>query len=757
MLNNNNVNKLGVKKNVLATAIREHSHEKLISRLLLAGAFSFVANGSVAAATEEETTAENKANQLEVVTITSERRVQNLQDIPISATVMSANKLKEGGIDNLIDAGQYSPSVSIDTNSRSTFINIRGVGVAVTAPTSTPGVAYYIDGQILPHEQFIAHSFFDIQRMEILRGPQGTLTGQNSTGGAIYVTTPNPEFDEWFGSVDQTFGDYGRMRSVATLNAGFSDSVSLRVAAVHDERDSYTDNISANDSNQGDSSLDAIRANLAWRNSDESLTLNIRGEYFDLETGHLAVKNRNDLVSDDPFVIQEDADSFLNQRGYRLGAELKWEFTDGLQTRLLVATQDGQTVDQADGDRTDTALPIPEGLPAFGPNAGIYPGRVAYAKTNFETDIVELNLMSVDGGAFNWVVGAFIMNDKVPLYIARDNYHTSDLIQENFIIDVEAQNLSKSLFGQVNWFVSEEMEIVAGARVSKDSQKFIRTIIPGPPAPGFSTEKKDSNVTGKLALNYHLDDGMYYLSASKGYKAGGANLVGSQADFDAETNVVYEAGYKTEILDNSLRLNSSVFYSNYSGIQLSSISGGLPLTQNVDDSNSWGGELEALGQFGNLGFGFGIGYLKAEFDQDACVSDSNNVAPIGACTDGNRQVTKGTSLPFSPEWTMNASIRYDIELDNGLLLTPNAQWSRVDDSYISAFPGELTEVPSYSKFDVGVTLDKADSWSVQLLVKNVFDKEYIATQMPSGALTDGGYLYGAPRTIALRGVYHFGN
>ncbi len=128
--------------------------------------------------------------------------------MPISATVFSREDLLQRGVKSLANIQAVAPSIVINTVNRSTFINIRGVGIAQSAPTSSPGVAYYIDGQLIPHEQHISQSFYDIASIEVLRGPQGTLTGQNSTGGAIYVRTPEPVFDDYDFKVDQTIGNY---------------------------------------------------------------------------------------------------------------------------------------------------------------------------------------------------------------------------------------------------------------------------------------------------------------------------------------------------------------------------------------------------------------------------------------------------------------------------------------------------------------------------------------------------------------------
>lgn len=153
--------------------------------ILIAGLLCSTAPFSALPAFAQITDESLSTGALEAIVVTAERREQSLQDVPISATVLSGEELQRKGVNNLNDIQQVAPSVAINTFNRSTFINIRGVGIAQSAPTSNPGVAYYIDGQLIPHEQFIGHSFYDIGTIEVLRGPQGTLTGQNSTGGAI--------------------------------------------------------------------------------------------------------------------------------------------------------------------------------------------------------------------------------------------------------------------------------------------------------------------------------------------------------------------------------------------------------------------------------------------------------------------------------------------------------------------------------------------------------------------------------------------
>src|SRR5258708_5811916 len=136
-------------------------------------------------------TAAAPSDELAEVVITAERTTQNLQKVPISATVLSGDQLENEGVHRISDLQLVAPSLSIATYNLSTFVNIRGVGMAQSAPTSTPGVAFYIDGAFIPHEFIISGAFYDLDAAEVLRGPQGTLTGQNSTGRATYLRTPD--------------------------------------------------------------------------------------------------------------------------------------------------------------------------------------------------------------------------------------------------------------------------------------------------------------------------------------------------------------------------------------------------------------------------------------------------------------------------------------------------------------------------------------------------------------------------------------
>ena len=687
---------------------------------------------------------------LDTILVTAERREQSLQEVPISATVLTGEQLEARGVVNLNDIQQVAPSIAINTFNRSTFINIRGVGIAQSAPTSNPGVAYYIDGQLIPHEQFIGHSFYDIETIEVLRGPQGTLTGQNSTGGAIYVRTPNPDFNATSVSGDLTVGNYDRVRMLVAANLG-AENIALRLAAVHEERDSFTRNIAPNAQSQpGNLNMDAIRANVRMRDTDGRLDLNFRAEYFNVQTDNNALKRRND-PNPNPFEISEDALSFQDQVGYRISGEARYELTDSVQARGLVSWQDGYTHDQTDGDRTSTARGVPANLPTSSANRALYPGRVANGDTVFKTLLAEANLLSTSDSPFQWVVGGFLMDEDVPVSLLRDNRNTLNFVSSSSDIITHATNTSYSVFGQGNLFVTEQLELLAGARYSWDKQVYTRFAAAGPALnpPAVGTAATES-LTGKIGANYHFaDDGMIYLSASKGYKAGGVNLTPNTPNFLPERNFVYEAGFKTELLDRHLRVNGSVFYSDYKDIQLSSLVGGLPVTQNALAGKAKGAELEITGKFGGLAFNAGLGYLDAKFANSACISDTNAPGTDTGCATNLRFVPKDRVLPFSPEWTINAGIQYTIPAGS-FEVTPRLQWSHLAQQYATPFPSVNTLVPGRDLFDARLTFDFGKNYTVEAYVNNLTNKTYIATQIQNSSSATGGIIYGAPRTFGLR-------
>ena len=714
-----------------------------------------VASISLATSVALAQTSAPESSELEEVIVTAERRQVNLQDVPASATVLTAESLAAKGIDNVIELQTVAPSVAINTYNRSTFINIRGVGISQSAPTSNPGVAYYVDGMFIPHEQFIAQSFYDIESIEVLRGPQGTLTGQNSTGGAIYVRTPPPNVDGFSGYIDQTVADADWYRTAAAVNVPMGDSFAMRVSGVYDERGSFTDNIGPSPSDPG-SGRDAS-GRVAFRYTPtESITFDLRYEHFDRKTDYNAIKNRADAVTGDPFTIEEDAISFLDQKGDRASLEARFQLTPGVALRALTSYLDAKTTDQADGDRSATALPVPGNLPTNGANTALYRGRVSYTSQGLKTWVSEINLLSGDESPLQWVVGAFYLEEDSPVSVLRDNRNTVNFEQSNSSIVTELTNTSTSVFGQVDWRFADAWALDAGVRYSEDTQEYTRILIPGPPPPGCfpcGSELESDEMTGRLGLKFFAaEDVMVYGTVSKGYKAGGINLDPRLPDYLPETNQMAELGIKSTVADGRLRINGAIFRSDYEGIQLSSLTAVgtppalLPNTLNAAPAEIYGAELELTGRFDALEFNVGLSWLESEFTEDALLTDSQ--------TNTNRLVPEGSRVPFAPEMTATAGIQYDFQAGSWTI-TPRAQVSYMDEQLSTPFQYAATIVPSRTIADLRITARPTGNLRLEAFATNLLDETYIAAQVQDASSATGGIIYGPPRQIGLRARFDF--
>jgi iron complex outermembrane receptor protein len=716
------------------------------------GASAFVAFANAFGA---QTGVDEGSQDLEEVVVTAERREINLQELPTSATVLTAEMLAAKGVDNVIELQTVAPSVAINTYNRSTFINIRGVGIGQSAPTSNPGVAYYVDGMFIPHEQFIAQSFYDIESIEVLRGPQGTLTGQNSTGGAIYVRTPAPNVDGVSGYIDQTAADTDWYRTTAAVNIPAGQKFALRLSGVYDERGSFSDNIGPSPSNPGSGRDTSGRAAFRFMPS-ESMTFDLRYEHFDRKTDYNAIKNRNDRVTSDPFTIEEDAISFLNQKGDRASLEARFNLTPGITLRALTSYLDAETSDQADGDRTATALPVPPNLPTNGANTALYPGRVSFTTQELRTWVSEINLLSSGDSAFQWVVGAFYLDEQSPVSVLRDNRNTVDFVQSNSSIITELSNTSASVFGQVDYGFAESWALDFGVRYSEDTQRYTRYAIPGPPPPGCfpcTSALESDEVTGRFGLKYFAhEDVMVYGTVSKGYKAGGINLDPRLASYEPETNKMGELGIKSTVADGRLRINGALFYSDYDGMQLSSLTAIgtppalLPNTLNAAPAEIYGAELELTGRFGATEFNLVVSALHSEFTDNALLTDSQ--------TNTNRLVPEGSSVPFAPEMTATAGIQRDFRLGSWTLV-PRIQVSYMDEQLSTPFPSVATSVPSRTVTDLRLTAIASEKLRLEAFATNILDETYIAAQVQDASSATGGIIYGAPLQIGVRAKFDF--
>ncbi|HWW20080.1 MAG TPA: TonB-dependent receptor, partial [Steroidobacteraceae bacterium] len=622
------------------------------------------------------------------VTITAEKKSENLQTTSVSATVRNGEELKEEGVLNIQDLQLETPGLTIQPPlSSETFINIRGVGIQQTNPASSNGVAFYVDGQAIPSLIDTVDTFYDIQDVEVLRGPQGTLVGSNSDGGAIFVNSVQPSFDALKGYLEQTFGNYNDRRTEGAVNLPLSDMFAARVAFVYETRDSFTTNLGAQASspiaaaagfpgaqNQpGNINFNAVRAQLAFRpNEDFEYTLRYEpyssrtdgfavkpdeaaigplGAYFKVPTTRFADPTAA-AIQNQAFTIDYDRNQYYNISGQRSTGTGIWHMTPDVELRSVSSYQSGYESDLTDVDASSAP-------------ADVYLVR----RADFRTFTQEFNLLSTGPGPLQWVVGAYYLNSRGPLSLQFVNGGGGPLSVISYHTNVAG-------FASATYQFTDQWSFTLGGRYSHDNQPFHE--LGHLPIPNEVFKTTASEPTGTAKINFQATaDTLIYASVSTGYKAGGVNLqippIITPPPFKPEKNVVEELGLKTTTLNGHLRFDGDVFNSHYTDFQVQETivanpAPGVfipaPYTQNAGSARIWGAEAEFTGAFDQLQANFGASYLNAKTSGTFTFTGPTGIP---------YQIPSGTDVPYAPDWTITAGVQYGLPLASGVL-TPRLQY-----------------------------------------------------------------------------------
>jgi iron complex outermembrane receptor protein len=681
-------------------------------------------------------TAQNEP--LTEIVITAQRRIERLDQIPIAATVVSGADLATRGVSSLDDLASLAPALNVQNQQELSYVNIRGVGIQVTNPTTSSGVANYSDGFFIPHETAISDAYYDVGQIEVLRGPQGTLVGQNSTGGAIFVNSARPSFDRINGFVQQTFGNYGYSQTQSAVNLPVSGQLAIRVAANIYRRDSFYEDINVGGSaltaglEPGDVSSQSGRVGVKWEpasNLDiyvkyETSTRN--GDGF-VGKSYAELGGANNAVSpslSDPFVVSYNAPSWDKYRLNRASAEINWNISDSVTLRSLSGYQYTENKNQWDNDFT--YLPISTASQMF-------------SETTHEQ---EFDLLSNGAGNFNWIVGAFYLRDSTPTYL---NLTVPPTIQ----INTGPYEDSYAIFGQATYKFTDRWQIVAGGRVNRDEKTSTGTeALVGFPLPPVSLDAtiKTTDPTGKIALSYFPGpDSTVYVSAARGFKPGGANPSNSvNFIFSPEKINAYETGYKASFFGRQLRLASAAFYYDYKDMQTSVFD---PVSQtaivNVPSARIYGAEIQADAQFGPVTFNGGFAYTNSDVNQSLSLIDARN--PFA----GLQNVT-GRQLPYAPKWTANFGSTYTVSTSSGKFAA-TAQYAYSSTAYATLFQvTPIDTLGSHSQVNLNLAFTFNNRIRVEAYSTNVGNVLYAA-----GTIGSGAAFWNAPRQYGGRLGYSF--
>lgn len=699
------------------------------------------------------------ATGLQDIVVTAQRRSENLQRVPVAVTAASQAQLTTAGITNSLSVGRLVPSTKIKEFGGRPNVFIRGVGLNDFSFNSVSPIAMYRDDAVITNAGSQNFPLFDLAQVQVLRGPQGTLFGKNTTGGAILFTSKLPD-DEFEGNGSLDYGRYNLVRIQGGVTVPLADGLTSRISTFVEKRDGDNRNIFTGDrvgqldrtSVRGiiryhpDTSLDAVLT--AGYNRD-------KGDYrmaknVGLLPGGVDASGFADPQPNNPHILSynyqepknvEDKYAIFNL-GYKFGP---------FGVKSITAY-----------DHSDAKIPCDcDGGPA----------TLAYHRIGPVTakEFSQELQLTYTGGGHEALLGLYYDNSK-----SRD-FSVIGLSPSFFVgYDIFVHTKSYAIFGQDAWSITDRLTLTGGLRYTWDKydgthRADIVTGVDtpteqpvGPFLPPVAGNAKFSYLSWRATLNYRLfPEVNIYASANRGQKAG---LFGFNKVFDPNArNLVspekltsFEAGIKTTLFDRHLRLNGSVFHYKYDNLQVVSVStqvaGGLPITQlqNAAKANISGVELEASASlFDHLTLSSNFGFLSAKYKS----------FPNGAIdpSDGSIVSYSNNRLPNAPKFTNSSSIDYDPPISNELKAQLHVDYAYTSLQYYnSAEDKAISSRKGYGLVNARVGIAEADDrWSASVWVQNLTNKKYVYEVTDSSFAGIRNDFYGELRTYGLTLAYKF--
>lgn len=680
------------------------------------------------------------------IVVTAQRRAENQQDTSLAVTVVSGEALQERGVRDLTNLQNVTPAFSFADAGILKFANIRGIGLNLQSPTVVSGVALYRDSLFAPSPIFLNEGVFDIATIEVLRGPQGTFVGQNSTGGAIIQHSRSPKLGVTEGNAEVSYGNYNAVVADAGISVPLGETVAVRLAGHLENRDSFYRQINpVNRSEPGRVDAQSARLSLLWKPSS-NLTVEWKTEvnandgggypYTPLPGTAFAA-----AAPSTPFVLNYDHPTRQKEFSLRTGVETVYTFDSGTRLRAVAGYQYGRQNFTNDTD----ASPVPFSWNDQQIHDNVYSG--------------EVNLISSDASAIKWVLGASAAYQTAKLDLG------INLVGGAFAIGIHTTNPKLSLggFGQVTWPLAEGLTLDTGVRVSYDRQTQSGTFaVGGFPVDPSSPRYIDTRVTGKVALNYKVDpNNLLYAFVATGYKPGGVNVPAGLFKPEKVTN--YEAGLKSTLADGHVTTQVNAFYIDYRNLQLNIFNPDTRATSitNAGKSRIYGFEAQVQGHLGGLRIDASAAYIKSRVGSLSLIDtralpggNANNLG--GQCISNSPPTPAGcfdyrpflTTLDgrhnlYSPEWTANAGIEYTIPVGDDEL-TPRVDVAYLDRQTTSLFERPVVDVlPSRTLVNAQLRY-RHGPWTATVFGTNLFDTTY-----RSGNDGDNTW-YGAPRQYGVR-------
>ncbi len=667
-------------------------------------------------------TLEDQKNILETITVTAQKREENVRDVPMNISVFSDIALEDAGIENVSDLVAFTPNLHLKESSAENILVIRGVSSFDSSIYSPAGM--YVDGVNIPLHYMYNMELLDLERVEVLRGPQGTLYGRNSESGVMNLVTRQPD-NEFRARISSEYASFDSLRLNANISGPVTGTLFFGIATQYKTSDGYMENLYNKDNESGKKDRKDGRLTLRWMPTDQ-WDLAYIAEAMDTDDQQNSYHYRTGPYATEPYKIRHNlTDEYSNQEG--LGQTLKAVFK-GKAFDIVSITGFRQYSHEYDTDMDCTDDP---GLWNWGASPHKYDLQHLSEELRFSSPRQTRNI--------KWLAGIYGFRESVDIKNEMDAWD----MKANTDMDINGF----AVFGQGTLPLTEKFQLTAGLRF--DFQKIKGTMTGTGASGAVINHAKDldyEELLPKLTFSYDFNENMMtYASASKGYMVGGYNygyIPVNQAAFtyDPEYTWNYEAGVKTSWRANTLGVNLSVFYIEINDKQVVQWSSTLGTRiENAAEACARGVELEFQARpFQGLELFAGLGYTRSRFD------DWQSLQPDGSIYD-----FKGKSLPNSPDYTCQLGAAY--RHNTGL-------FARMDFLGTGKFYGDPKNNLKQKAYGiVNLRLGyETDDWDIILSAKNLFDEEYVTalydnTPMGLGELVQDG----EPRTIGFAVTYRF--
>jgi iron complex outermembrane receptor protein len=663
----------------------------------------------------------------------------SLQSTPIAVSAVSGEELAARGIRDVQDLKAYVPSLQVSDLSGYTQLYVRGIGSNSVFIGSDPSTTMHLDGVYLARPLAYLNDFLDVERIEVLRGPQGTLYGRNSVGGTINIVSRRPS-DEFTAEVRGEYGNYDRYALKAYVSGPLGGGgVAASLAADLSGHDAFRENVSTGNDMENLKSR-GVRGQLLVP-LGEGARVTLRADYS-RQSGAFGGNPKligpvgvplDDSILDDPDKVSLDGVSQTVLKNHGVSADVEIEIADGIDLRSLSAYRGFRGSIDADAD--SSSIPLFRNLVA--------PIRQSQFSQEF-------NLVG-KGDSFDWVLGAYYFQERnrEPLTLTLYPFGASHVQRPLLRAD------SLAFFGQGEFHISGQLSVVVGLRYTTERKRyeledrFTASTDPDPDAveaafpisgvPGIpdpfvvNTRRRDHALTPKFGINFKPSDNvLIYVSATRGFKSGGYdyganNAADASAGYGPEKLWSYEAGLKSDWLDRRLRANLTAFYYDYTDLQVQSfVQNGASFgarTQNAATARVKGIEAEFVARpAGGLTLHANLAYLDARYREYL-----NAFVPTFGSFDAS-----GMRLNNAPKWSATLGGSYEFDLGGSGRINAGADLHLQSRVFFTAANDGVNGVSGYPEQQDGYSLLNArigwtsadDRWGVSLIGSNLADKNY---------------------------------